>query len=125
VDKLEGEGQGVSLVAFGINFACLLFYFLSCAMKEFEKRIVSLVVDGVELTISTIVRGCEAPVILFLHGFGSTKEDYVDMVRQEALCGFSFVAYDALGCGETVCGDFPMYANPVVMWRELADFWNE
>lgn len=38
------------------------------------------------------------PIVL-LHGFGSTKEDYADIVRRPALQGRPVLAYDAPGCG--------------------------
>ena len=43
--------------------------------------------------------------ILFLHGFGSTKEDYADIVLHSAFNNNPFIAYDAPGCGNTKCGD--------------------
>jgi pimeloyl-ACP methyl ester carboxylesterase len=61
-------------------------------------------VDGVSLTVATAGRdGGLAPVVL-LHGFGSTKEDYLGIAGQRAFTGHPFLAYDAPGCGDT-CGD--------------------
>lgn len=42
--------------------------------------------------------------ILFLHGFGSTKEDYTDIVFHREFDAYDFIAYDALGCGQTIIG---------------------
>ncbi|QXI25621.1 alpha/beta fold hydrolase [Pseudomonas vanderleydeniana] len=64
-----------------------------------------LEIDGVSLELALIHRvGPKAP-ILFLHGFGSTKEDYADITLQAAFDGHPFMAYDAPGCGETLCSD--------------------
>jgi len=41
--------------------------------------------------------------MVFLHGFGSTKEDYVDLAYQPAFANRPFLAYDVPGCGETFC----------------------
>ena len=68
---------------------------------------VDLRVDGVGLKVATAGRvGSLAPVV-FLHGFGSTKEDYLDIASQRAFTGHPFLAYDAPGCGETCCEDLP------------------
>lgn len=40
-----------------------------------------------------------------MHGFGSTKEDYADITLQPQFDGHPFIAYDAPGCGETLCGN--------------------
>jgi pimeloyl-ACP methyl ester carboxylesterase len=64
---------------------------------------VSLGVDSVRLTVATVGRGGELAPIVFLHGFGSTKEDYADISLQPAFAGHPFLAYDAPGCGETYC----------------------
>jgi pimeloyl-ACP methyl ester carboxylesterase len=72
-------------------------------------------VDGVRLTVATAGRdGGLAPVV-FLHGFGSTKEDYLDVVRQPAFTGHSFLAYDAPGHGETGCADLPGISIPFLV----------
>ncbi|WP_439687086.1 alpha/beta fold hydrolase [Cupriavidus oxalaticus] len=55
-----------------------------------------------------------APVV-FLHGFGSTKEDYADIAITPALSGHPFLAYDAPGCGETYCGDLRKVSIPFLV----------
>jgi pimeloyl-ACP methyl ester carboxylesterase len=64
---------------------------------------VSLSVDSVRLRVATVGRGGELAPIVFLHGFGSTKEDYADVSLQPAFAGHPFLAYDAPGCGDTSC----------------------
>jgi pimeloyl-ACP methyl ester carboxylesterase len=45
------------------------------------------------------------PPIVFLHGFGGTKEDYLDIQFQDRFQGRSFLAYDSPGHGESTCED--------------------
>lgn len=74
-------------------------------MVDTKKVTLELSVRGVDLSISAICRAGAGEPILFLHGFGSTKEDYADIARLAAFSGRPFIAYDAPGCGETVCSD--------------------
>jgi pimeloyl-ACP methyl ester carboxylesterase len=111
---------------------------------------VDLRVGGVGLKVAVAGRdGGPAGPVVFLHGFGSTKEDYADVACQLAFTGRPFLAYVALSCprmfmyGEensTVSyladlaaddvelaeiphsGHWPMYANPVAMWERIAAF---
>jgi pimeloyl-ACP methyl ester carboxylesterase len=69
---------------------------------------VKLRVDGVDLDIATIGRDGADPVV-FLHGFGSTKEDYADFADRP------FLAYDAPGCGETTCADLSAVSIPFLV----------
>ena len=83
--------------------------------SELEKKTVALTVDGVGLDIATMQRsGTSAPVV-FLHGFGSTKEDYADIALHAALDGHPVLAYDAPGCGETRCGDLSRISIPFLV----------
>ncbi|WP_412705833.1 Proline iminopeptidase [Aeromonas rivipollensis] len=57
------------------------------------------------LNVATIGRtGLRAPVV-FLHGFGSTKEDYADFVHHPEFDDRPFLAWDAPGCGATTIDD--------------------
>ena len=49
-------------------------------------------VDGVALDVATMHRDGTKHPILFLHGFGSTKEDYADIARHGAFDGHSVLA---------------------------------
>ena len=76
---------------------------------------VDLRVGGVGLTVAAAGRdGDLAPVVL-LHGFGSTKEDYLDIACQRAFTGHPFLAYDAPGCGETFCENLPGISIPFLV----------
>lgn len=73
-------------------------------------------VDGMDLRIATVCRGGgDLAPIVFLHGFGSTKEDYVDLAYDRRFAGRLFLAYDAPGCGETFCEDLAKISIPFLV----------
>lgn len=89
-------------------------------LQEYTRSMLSFDVDGTALELSAIHReGGKAP-ILFLHGFGSTKEDYADIVRYAEFEGHPFIAYDAPGCGETQCADLSRVGIPFFVDTALA-----
>ncbi len=53
--------------------------------------------------------------LVFLHGFGSTKEDYADVVHQRELAERPVLAYDAPGCGATTCSDLSAVSIPFLI----------
>ncbi|KAJ5178372.1 Alpha/beta hydrolase fold-1 [Penicillium coprophilum] len=63
---------------------------------------IPLTVEGVRLELSTVHSLNSTSPILFLHGFGSSKEDLADIVIQPPLKHHGFIAYDAPGCGQSV-----------------------
>src|SRR5471032_1012022 len=80
---------------------------------------VPLTVDGVALSIAALYRsGTRAPIV-FLHGFGSTKEDYADIVLHPAFDGHAVVAFDAPGCGESECADLSKICIPFLLETAL------
>jgi pimeloyl-ACP methyl ester carboxylesterase len=92
--------------------------------QQFTKSQFALTIDDVAVDISAIHRGGNgegkgAP-ILFLHGFGSTKEDYADIVRHAGFAGQPFIAFDAPGCGETRCADLSKIGIPFLVDTALA-----
>ena len=87
---------------------------LSTAANVTYERL-SLDLEGVGLTVALSRRTGETAPIVFLHGFGSTKEDYVDIAYDASFAGRPFVAYDAPGCGETVCGDLSKVSIPFLV----------
>lgn len=87
---------------------------------EFSSTLVPLIVDGVEITVATLHRGGDKTPIVFLHGFGSTKEDYADIVRHASFDGHPFLAFDAPGCGETNCSDLAKINIPFLVKTALA-----
>jgi pimeloyl-ACP methyl ester carboxylesterase len=65
----------------------------------------ALTVGGVDLELAVSSRAGDGVPVVFLHGFGGTKEDYADAALHPALAGRPLLAYDAPGCGESTCGD--------------------
>ncbi|WP_233887972.1 alpha/beta fold hydrolase [Paraburkholderia flagellata] len=86
---------------------------------EFTRPRFSFTLDGTAVDVSAIQRDGDKAPIVFLHGFGSTKEDYADIVRHEHFDGHPFVAYDAPGCGETVCTDLSKVSIPFLVETAL------
>jgi pimeloyl-ACP methyl ester carboxylesterase len=62
---------------------------------------VPLQVEGVNLNLSMVHNLNSCPPILFLHGFGSSKEDLADLTIQPSLKHHGYLAYDAPGCGQS------------------------
>ena len=85
------------------------------AQEEFTKNHLPFSVEGVELDVATIHRNGDRAPIVFLHGFGSSKEDYADIIRHAAFAGRPFVAYDAPGCGESMCSDLAQITIPFLV----------
>ncbi len=84
-------------------------------MTGFDCHRVALQVLGVPLEIAAIHRlGAGAPLV-FLHGFGSTKEDYADIVLHPPFDGRAFLAFDAPGCGESRCDDLAQVSIPFLV----------
>ncbi|KTB66556.1 alpha/beta hydrolase [Pseudomonas allii] len=86
---------------------------------SFVHSLIPLTVDGTSLSIAAIHRAGERAPIVFLHGFGSTKEDYADIVLQPAFDGHAVVAYDAPGCGESQCADLEKINIPFLLESAL------
>ena len=62
--------------------------------------------------------GTRTPLV-FLHGFGSTKEDYADVVQQVDLADHAVLAFDSPGCGATACSSLDGLSIPFLV--EAAD----
>ncbi|RAH68574.1 alpha/beta fold hydrolase [Aspergillus aculeatinus CBS 121060] len=64
---------------------------------------IPLQVQGVSLNIATVHNDLNIgkPPILFLHGFGSCKEDLADIAIRPAFQQYGYIAFDAPGCGHT------------------------
>ncbi|MBN3782512.1 alpha/beta hydrolase [Burkholderia sp. Ac-20345] len=84
-------------------------------MPEVLKERLPLRIRDVRVDLSLARRAGDAAPIVFLHGFGSTKEDYVDIARYPAFDGRPFIAYDAPGCGATACDDLSAVSIPLLV----------
>jgi pimeloyl-ACP methyl ester carboxylesterase len=84
------------------------------------KEEVALSISGAALRVSALHRpGSRAPVV-FLHGFGSTKEDYADIAFRPEFSGRGVLAYDAPGCGETEIDDLSPVSVPFLVRTAIA-----
>lgn len=85
-------------------------------MLALERKLIyedlDVVINGIGVQVSVVRRDGELPPIIFLHGFGSSKEDYVDLAIRRVFSGRPFVAFDAPGCGATVCHDLSQISIP-------------
>ena len=88
--------------------------------NRFEHSIHELKVQGVPLKLAAISRTGQRAPIVFLHGFGSTKEDYADVVLNDAFSDRGFLAYDAPGCGQSDCADLERISIPFLVDTALA-----
>ena len=86
---------------------------------QFNKTVHACEIDGTALEVAALQRGGSRSPIVFLHGFGSTKEDYADIVRWPAFDDRPFLAYDAPGCGETTCADISNISIPFLVETAL------
>lgn len=67
--------------------------------KGLERFTESLTLDGADIRLEGFHRPGSGTPLVFLHGFGSTKEDYADVVQRPELRDRPVLAYDAPGCG--------------------------
>lgn len=89
------------------------------AVANFTHSLLPICVEGVSLKVASLHReGTLAPIV-FLHGFGSTKEDYADITLQTQFDGHPFLAFDAPGCGETLCDDLSGISIPFLLKTAL------
>lgn len=81
---------------------------------------IPLEAQGVRLNLSTIHNLNDNPPILFLHGFGSCKEDLADIVLQPALKRYGYIAFDAPGCGHSHSDNLAVTDIPFLVATTLA-----
>lgn len=81
---------------------------------------IPLRIDGTDVRLSCISRPGEGLPVVFLHGFGSTKEDYADINQNPDFAGQPFFAYDAPGCGESWSSDLGKISIPFLVNTALA-----
>jgi pimeloyl-ACP methyl ester carboxylesterase len=74
-----------------------------------------LTIAGTSLDVAGMYRDGTGIPLVFLHGFGSTKEDYADVIQQAQLADRPVLAYDAPGCGATTCSDISVVSIPFLV----------
>lgn len=68
-----------------------------------SRDIIDARIDGAVLRIAAAARNGDKTPILALHGFGSTKEDYADLLHNPLFSDHQIIIYDAPGCGQSEC----------------------
>ncbi|CAK1356999.1 hypothetical protein CB0940_11834 [Cercospora beticola] len=72
-------------------------------------------VDNIDISLAITHRPGRLCPVLFLHGFGSTKEDYTDFLLKKSFDGHAFVAYDAPGCGQSTITEHKQLSIPFLV----------
>ena len=88
--------------------------------RELIKENFSLSVSGIDIELSSLHCPGDLSPLVFLHGFGSTKEDYADIVFHPEFAGRAVLAYDAPGCGESKCQDLSKISIPFLVDTAIA-----
>lgn len=83
--------------------------------NKLEPFTLPLAIDGTRVEIAGMYRDGTGLPVVFLHGFGSTKEDYADVIQQDRLSDRPILAYDAPGCGTTWCSDLDAISVPFLV----------
>ncbi|KAF6818042.1 alpha beta hydrolase protein [Colletotrichum musicola] len=76
---------------------------------------IPLTLNNTKMSISTVRRDSPSPPIIFLHGFGGTKEDFSDINLHPSLSHRAFIAYDAPGSGSSTVSDFSALSMPFLV----------
>ncbi|EXA33825.1 hypothetical protein FOVG_15124 [Fusarium oxysporum f. sp. pisi HDV247] len=83
--------------------------------QQLIRQTVELRIDDLSFNLSTIRRDGPLVPIFFLHGFGGTKEDYVDIALNPLFTGRPFLAYDSPGSGESTMSDLSQLSMPLLV----------
>lgn len=84
-----------------------------------DKEILVLNVEGRPVRLAVSRRTGSKPPIIFLHGFGSTKEDFFGITDERAFDDRSIIMYDAPGSGDSKCDDLSLVTIPFL--RTIAE----
>jgi pimeloyl-ACP methyl ester carboxylesterase len=84
-------------------------------LNELHQFALPLTIGDTRLEIAGMHREGTGVPLVFLHGFGSTKEDYADVVQQAELADRPVLAWDAPGCGATTCSDLTAISVPFLV----------
>ena len=84
-------------------------------LRKLQPFTLPLTVGGTRIDIAGLRRDGTGEPLLFLHGFGSTKEDYADVIHQHDLADRPILAYDAPGCGASTCSDLSALSIPFLV----------
>jgi pimeloyl-ACP methyl ester carboxylesterase len=89
-------------------------------LDQLTPQIIPVEIAGVSMRLSAMHRDGQRAPILFLHGFGSTKEDYCDVAFHDQFAGRRLIGYDAPGFGASDCDDLSAIDIPFLKQTALA-----
>ena len=72
---------------------------------KWDHQTLALEVHGACVKLDTLISHGQKPPVLFLHGFGSTKEDFADCALLPNLAAGGFIAFDAPGFGASTSSE--------------------
>ncbi|MEV7085091.1 alpha/beta fold hydrolase [Streptomyces sp. NPDC093085] len=84
-------------------------------VRKLERFTLPLTAGATRVEVSGLHRDGTGTPLVFLHGFGSTKEDYADVIQQSRLADRPVLAYDAPGCGASTCADLRAVTLPFLV----------
>lgn len=85
-----------------------------------EAGTLDLTVAGASVRLAYLRRDDARPPLVCLHGFGSTKEDYVDLAMRPEFEGRSLIFWDAPGCGASTLSTPETLSIPFLVEVALA-----
>ncbi len=94
-------------------------------MRNVSFHTIASIYKGFNFEISYLIRPSHGETILYLHGLGSTKYDFIEATNQDSLRDFTIVAFDLPGSGNsnyiegTTVDDLVELTNEVVTQEEL------
>lgn len=83
--------------------------------NQLDRFTLPVTVGQTRLEVTGLHRDGTGTPLVFLHGFGSTKEDYTDVIQHHQLADRPVLAYDAPGCGTTTCADLDAISIPFLV----------
>ncbi len=96
-------------------------------MRNVSFHTITSIYKGFNFEISYLIRPGHGATILYLHGLGSTKYDFIEATNQDSLRDFTIVAFDLPGSGNsnyiegTTVDDLVELTNEVVTTLQLSD----
>ncbi|WP_375188182.1 alpha/beta fold hydrolase [Sphingobium yanoikuyae] len=75
----------------------------------------TLAMRGTHVSLATFERSGVGDPVIFLHGLGTTKEDFADAAFRPALCDRHLLGLDFPGFGETRCDDISIVDVPFLV----------
>ncbi|MEM6890294.1 MAG: alpha/beta hydrolase [Pseudomonadota bacterium] len=90
------------------------------SVSSMETEKLNLTIDGTSVRLACLRRDGMRKPLVCLHGFGSTKEDYVDLALRHEFQNRSLIFWDAPGCGASETSDPEALSIPFLVKVALA-----